>query len=117
MNARNWYDQRTTADIRMALAPTYSEPKRATDPAYVPKGTYSATCCDTCRARLARQERAAAATGAGEVWCSHCDRAATVEVRLTTGETRAYCGTCLRRLTIQRGSISALRQMGEWSGL
>ena len=62
---------RATADLRMALAPQYEETERAT-----------------------------AATAAGDVWCAYCPERATVEARLTTGETRAYCRTHITRLTI-----------------
>lgn len=72
MSARAWHDARATADIRMALAPTYEGTERATAPA-----------------------------GPGDVWCHHCEQPAAVEVLLAVGETRAYCATHIARLTIE----------------
>ena len=38
--------------------------------------------------------------GPGDVWCAHCPERATAEVRLTSGELRAYCAKDIARLTI-----------------
>jgi len=85
--AKEWVQRRATADARMATAPTYEPEERATAP-----------------------------TGPGDVWCSHCAERATVEARLTTGETQSYCMACVRRLTIQCG-LSALKNSAVWSEL
>ena len=89
--AQNYRDMRATVDMRMALAPEY-------DP--------GVTCdrSDHTHASLEDARECAGRplpTGPGDVWCAYCPERATVEVYLTSGETRAYCSHHITRLTIQ----------------